>query len=402
MMNAARQQVRRIESALVLTLVGALLLLSVVTGEARAATLTPLPSGDDDAEGTEGLTFVGAEECSGFFGLGKFVVDLGVGADHPDFAARRDAVSLTLGGSDVTLVDDLSGFPLALVLEGVLEGALGDHERLSEFGAEASPTEFLYAVWVRDLRPCALDLDLEDYEDYAFLDSVPVIIEGEAGAWTLELEGAITFVVWGVGFNGAAVRAWPEGEEYDPNSCHAWTVGVIGDDGPGEAFEALGNFGIARTMVELAAPLIDCTGETRTVAPQPVSTLALSCEPTVVTVGQQVTCEVTGGDPNVTILWSASASPAFAGQGVTLGADGRGSFTFMVPASAQGRAITVELVDWVRTAVVQVAGSQLVPTGVPAGQGSGPLGALLLAGAALLATVTVRSRVARAAVDHEG
>jgi len=124
-----------------------------------------------------------------------------------------------------------------------------------------------------------------------------------------------------------------------------------------------------------------------TVDPVPVtSQLALSCSPDPVVAGGVVTCLVTGGDPNVEILWRASYNPAFAGQGVRLDAEGNGSFSFVAPAAALGLPVTVELVEWDRTAVVTVGGP--VPVRVPAGEGQGALplgltlgGLLVLAGA---------------------
>jgi len=119
------------------------------------------------------------------------------------------------------------------------------------------------------------------------------------------------------------------------------------------------------------------------------SPIALSCSPDPVVAGGVVTCLVTGGDPNVEILWRASYNPAFAGQAVTLDAEGNGSFSFVAPAAALGLPVTVELVEWDRTAVVTVGGP--VPASVPAGEGQGGLalgvtlgGLLVLAGASRL------------------
>jgi len=119
------------------------------------------------------------------------------------------------------------------------------------------------------------------------------------------------------------------------------------------------------------------------IAPHPI---ALSCSPDAVVAGGAVTCEITGGDPDVDILWRASYDPTFASQGVRLDAEGRGSFSFVAPVAALGLSVTVELVEWDRVAVFTVGVP--VPASVPAGEGPGGLplgttlgGLLVLAGA---------------------
>jgi len=117
--------------------------------------------------------------------------------------------------------------------------------------------------------------------------------------------------------------------------------------------------------------------------------MELACTPDPVVPGGTVTCVITQGDPGIDILWRASYNPVFAEQGVTLDEDGRGTFTFVAPRTAQGQAISVELVEWLPAATVQVSGVPL-PTRLPAGEGSGALplglalGALVLTGAAAL------------------
>jgi hypothetical protein len=100
--------------------------------------------------------------------------------------------------------------------------------------------------------------------------------------------------------------------------------------------------------------------------------LELVCTPDPVVPGGTVTCEVSGGSAGFDILWQASFGSVFASQGVTLGADGRGSFSFVAPRGAAGQSVSVELVQWLRPLDVQVSGS-LVPARVPAGEGSGAL-----------------------------
>jgi len=116
----------------------------------------------------------------------------------------------------------------------------------------------------------------------------------------------------------------------------------------------------------------------------PVNPMTLSCSPDPVAVGAVVTCVIEKGDPGIEILWRASYNPAFAGQGVKLDAEGNGSFSFVAPAAALGLPVTVELVEWDRSAVVTVGGP--VPASVPAGEGEGglPLG-LALGGLVVLA-----------------
>ena len=115
---------------------------------------------------------------------------------------------------------------------------------------------------------------------------------------------------------------------------------------------------------------------------------SLTCTPDPVVPGGTVTCEVTGGDPNIDILWQASFDGAFASAGVRLDADGRGTFTFVAPRAASGGSVGVELVEWTSPLDVQVSANAL-PTTIPAGEGGSPvrsvlLGVLGLAGAALL------------------
>ncbi len=97
------------------------------------------------------------------------------------------------------------------------------------------------------------------------------------------------------------------------------------------------------------------------------SLLKVSCDGAL-QVGSLVTCSVTGGDPGIDILWRAAYNPVFAGQGVTLDADGSGTFAFTVPAAALGEEVTVELVEWLAPMSLGVAGGP-VPTSVPSGGG---------------------------------
>jgi len=129
----------------------------------------------------------------------------------------------------------------------------------------------------------------------------------------------------------------------------------------------------------------------RTEPPAPGPKVAVSCGPLPLQAGATVTCTVTGGDPGIDILWRASYNPTFAGAGVTLDAQGRGSFTFTVPLAARGQEVTVELVEWTAPMTLGVAGG-LVPSRIPAGEGSDGTPARLLAAAGLALVVAVAMR----------
>ena len=105
---------------------------------------------------------------------------------------------------------------------------------------------------------------------------------------------------------------------------------------------------------------------------------ALTCTPDPVTVGAPVTCQVSGGDPDIDILWRASAAATTtASAGVTLDGTGRATFTFPAPAAALGERVTVDLVEWDASDTVDVTGP--TPTSVPSGDGpsQAPLSASL-------------------------
>jgi hypothetical protein len=115
----------------------------------------------------------------------------------------------------------------------------------------------------------------------------------------------------------------------------------------------------------------------------------LVCTPDPVAPGGTVTCRVSGGDPDIDVLWRAAfEGNVFASLGVRLGPDGVGSFTFVAPRGAACGTITVELVEWLPPITISVACSAL-PSGLPAGEGGVPgslllLGVLTLAGAGVL------------------
>jgi hypothetical protein len=137
------------------------------------------------------------------------------------------------------------------------------------------------------------------------------------------------------------------------------------------------------------------TASSEVVTSNPVQLVQLSCSPDPVQVGAVVTCEITRGDPGIDILWRAAYNPTFAGAGVTLGADGTGSFSFVVPRAALGQQLTVELVEWTAPVSLGVVGAP-VPASIPAGDGSSlPAGGFALLFALL--GLTVRAAMRRSA-----
>ena len=116
------------------------------------------------------------------------------------------------------------------------------------------------------------------------------------------------------------------------------------------------------------------------------SALALACLPTPVVAGGDVTCTVSGGDPDVEILWTAGGAVPFASRGVRLGPDGTGTFTFTAPRTSLGDEVDVELVSWGVVTSVVVGGP--VPSAIPAGGGAaGPIPTSRSAWPLLLAVV---------------
>ena len=128
----------------------------------------------------------------------------------------------------------------------------------------------------------------------------------------------------------------------------------------------------------------DCS--TESAAPVPPT---LICTPDPVAPGARVTCEITGADPSIDILWAASFDGVFGSAGVRTDVEGQGTFSFLAPRAAAGQSVSVELVEWTRPISVQVTGTA-VPARIPAGEGRAPLMVgtlgLLLLGGAVLAT----------------
>ena len=97
---------------------------------------------------------------------------------------------------------------------------------------------------------------------------------------------------------------------------------------------------------------------------------------------------VTTGSPDFDIQWRASTNPVFASGVVRTDASGVGRFSFVVPSTALGEAVLVELVDWTSPTSIGVAGGP-VPSGVPAGEGSVPLGRAVTVALLALGTLVV-------------
>ena len=115
--------------------------------------------------------------------------------------------------------------------------------------------------------------------------------------------------------------------------------------------------------------------------------VSVSCVPLPLAVGASVTCTVSGGDPEIDILWRAAYNPVFAEAGVALDATGSGAFSFVVPAAALGQEVTVELVEWLTPVSLGVVGGP-VPGSIPAGGGPVPVWSLVLV--ALVGVVLMR------------
>jgi len=170
----------------------------------------------------------------------------------------------------------------------------------------------------------------------------------------------------------------------DDDTVRCWGDGSSGRLGDGTTDQRTSPVTVLASGTAAAFSVRPQTEAPRTPAPSGPS---VSCTPAAgpITVGSEVTCTVTGGDPGIDILWRAAVNPVIAEAGVTLDADGRGTFALTVPASALGATLTVELVAWTAPVAIGVvgtggpaAGGGPVPTGVPAGEGPWPGGAALV------------------------
>jgi hypothetical protein len=145
----------------------------------------------------------------------------------------------------------------------------------------------------------------------------------------------------------------------DSGAPVAW---CLDDDGE-PAIAALTAECRTTTIVQQVAPT----------APTAPSGLRFACFPLQAVPGDRITCFATGAVPNIDILWSASASPAFAGGPVTTNALGDLAFTFVVPSDMEGATIGVELVAWTAPVLIRIGDADGTPVGTDDGQGA-PVG----------------------------
>jgi len=316
---------------------GVALLAGSTQGTASAAVVTPPPP---PTPATDALvTPVGIVEPD--FGMGKIFLD----------DEGFEEIMACFGEIDD---DGRPSGDVQLIVDGVPYSIPED----SDFGSE----EFIIAFVVDDE------------------DGLEVLYEGALGAGLPQVP-AFGQSLEGSGISAVVVPFWnPPG----PSDSSVVLTCTLDDDTLSYGFSFWGD--ILNERVWYSIPGADAPEP----AAEPVShPMTLSCSPDPVPVGAVVTCVVEKGDPNAEILWRATYNPAFAGQGVRLDAEGNGSFSFVAPAAALGLPVTVELVEWDRTAVVTVGGP--VPASVPAGEGQGGLplglalgGLLVLAGASRL------------------
>ena len=221
------------------------------------------------------------------------------------------------------------------------------------------------------------------------MNPVPVLSSGTADASPVALTG-VAGISTGVQHTCALLTT---------GGVRCWGRNQSGQLGDGTFTTRLNPVAVLDSLPPVDPPVVDPPAPAPAPAPAP-SGPSVSCAPDALTVGTEVTCTVTGGDPGIDILWHAAVNPVIASDGVTLDADGRGTFGFTVPASAAGSVVTVELVGW--TAPVAIGGGAVVggaggvggpvPTSVPAGEGGvvpGGLYALLGVVALVGATGTV-------------
>ena len=168
------------------------------------------------------------------------------------------------------------------------------------------------------------------------------------------------------------------------DSVRCWGNGDHGRLGDGETTSRTRPVTVLASGTAAASPVpFSVRVATTPVVTGPAApTIAVACAPEApgeaadaIVVGSEVTCTVTGGDPGIDILWRVSVNPVIAEAGVTLDAEGRGTFTFTVPPSADGQALLVELVEWTAPVAIGVVGAGdgspggPVPSRVPAGEG---------------------------------
>ncbi len=108
--------------------------------------------------------------------------------------------------------------------------------------------------------------------------------------------------------------------------------------------------------------------------------LTLACDPSTPVAGGPIVCRISGGDPDVDILWRAAVGgDVIEGVARTTG-DGSGEFRVDLPRGSIGQAVSVELVSWLAPLALGFATGPM-PSAVPAGTTPTPIAAFVLAAA---------------------
>jgi hypothetical protein len=221
----------------------------------------------------------------------------------------------------------------------------------------------------------------------ARLNPVQVLASGTAVASPVVLDG-VTQIAAGL-FHTCALL--------EDRTVRCWGQNGTGRLGDGTEDERVNPVQVLASGTATSDPVVFLVGVVSlSSGPEAVSSLTVGCDG-VTQVGSRITCTVTGGEPGIGILWRAAYNPPFAGEGVTLDADGIGTFSFTVPAAALGQVVTVELVEWLPPVSLGVAGGP-VPTSVPSGGGSMSVWALVMLALVGALVVVRRSRAASPAL----
>ena len=215
-------------------------------------------------------------------------------------------------------------------------------------------------------------------------------------------EGDVT--VRAAELSGAAPLVLPEGTtltvDVTEQSAYSGPISGAGSlvkDGPGVlALSWRNSFTGGTTVLDGAGPI--------TIIPEPPSagTPLLDCAPGTLRVGTRVTCELSGGVPELEILWQASFNPVFTVGVLRFDGDGLATISFVIPRAALGEPVFLELVAWtgpIELGIVVGADGRLLPTRIDAGGGPVPLvpapaGVLVLLLAAMLAVLERDRRLA--------
>jgi len=124
--------------------------------------------------------------------------------------------------------------------------------------------------------------------------------------------------------------------------------------------------------------------------------LTLTCDPSTPVAGGSLVCRISGGDPDVDVLWRAAVgSDAIEGVVRTTG-DGSGEFRVDLPEGSADSSVSIELVEWLAPLELGTVRS-VIPTALPAGSTPTPMAAfvrfaaLAVAGGLMLGGRTLRS-----------